>query len=193
LTAAEICPDEAATRQAGARLAKRLSPGDLVLLFGELGAGKTVFVRGLAEGLGADPAEVSSPTFALVHEYGPEGRPPVLLHADFYRLGRGRRPPRSGLDERGSAVVAIERPRPVHRATRLPRDDRGASGEPARDRRAAARVRPVACVRDRPRAAPVRRGGRRDEDERHATITAQVPVRMRFQTRLFTHAHQPCC
>jgi tRNA threonylcarbamoyladenosine biosynthesis protein TsaE len=114
LTAAEICPDEAATRQAGARLAKRLSPGDLVLLFGELGAGKTVFVRGLAEGLGADPAEVSSPTFALVHEYGPEGRPPVLLHADFYRLKEGTPAFAAdlGLDERGSAIVAIEWPRP---------------------------------------------------------------------------------
>ncbi len=111
----EICPDEAATRRAGLRLAARLSPGDLVLLIGELGAGKTVFVRGLAEGLGADPSEVASPTFALVHEYGPPGRPPLLLHADFYRLdaaGRGAGVSDLGLDERGSAVVAIEWPRP---------------------------------------------------------------------------------
>jgi len=115
VTAEEVCPDEAATRRAGARLAARLSPGDLVLLFGELGAGKTVFVRGLAEGLGADPAEVASPTFALVHEYGPPERPPVLLHADFYRLDAGRRGASLadlGLDERGGAVVAIEWPRP---------------------------------------------------------------------------------
>ena len=111
----EICPDEEATRRAGLRLAARLSPGDLVLLFGELGAGKTIFVRGLAEGLGVDPAEVASPTFALVHEYGPSGRPPVLLHADFYRLdakGLGAGVADLGLDERGSAVVAIEWPRP---------------------------------------------------------------------------------
>lgn len=111
----EICPDEAATRRAGLRLAARLSPGDLVLLSGELGAGKTVFVRGLAEGLGADPSEVASPTFALVHEYGPPGRPPLLLHADFYRLdaaGGGAGVSDLGLDERGSAVVAIEWPRP---------------------------------------------------------------------------------
>ena len=115
MTEEEICPDEAATRRAGVRLAARLSPGDLVLLSGELGAGKTVFVRGLAEGLGADPGEVASPTFALVHEYGPPGRPPVLLHADFYRLdpeSRGAGVSDLGLEERGSAVVAIEWPRP---------------------------------------------------------------------------------
>lgn len=113
--AGEVCPDEEATRRAGARLGARLMPGDLVLLSGELGAGKTVFVRGLAEGLGADPADVASPTFALVHEYGPPGEPPVLLHADFYRLepgGRGASLADLGLDERGSAVVAIEWPRP---------------------------------------------------------------------------------
>jgi tRNA threonylcarbamoyladenosine biosynthesis protein TsaE len=115
VTADEVCPDEAATVRAGRRLAARLSPGDLVLLFGDLGAGKTVFVRGLAEGLGASPAEVASPTFALVHEYGPPGRPPVLLHADFYRLDAGSAGARIadlGLDERGGAVVAIEWPRP---------------------------------------------------------------------------------
>jgi tRNA threonylcarbamoyladenosine biosynthesis protein TsaE len=81
-----ICPDEAATRRLGRELAARLRPGDVVLLSGDLGSGKTVFVCGLAEGLGLDPAEVSSPTFALLHEYGQAGQPPVLLHADLYRL-----------------------------------------------------------------------------------------------------------
>lgn len=77
-------PEE--TRDAGRRLAGLVRPGDLVFVFGPLGAGKTELVRGLAVGLGADASEVASPTFALVHEYGPPGRPPVLVHADLYRL-----------------------------------------------------------------------------------------------------------
>lgn len=87
----------------------------MVLLFGDLGSGKTVFVRGLAEGLGIDPAEVASPTFALLHEYGPPGRPPVLLHADLYRLAEdpGRRGIADlGLEVRGPSVLAVEWPRP---------------------------------------------------------------------------------
>jgi tRNA threonylcarbamoyladenosine biosynthesis protein TsaE len=112
-----FAPVEADTRRAGAELAGHLGPGDLVLLTGELGSGKTAFVKGLAQGLGADPEEVSSPTFALVHEYGPPGRPPVLLHADFYRLadeGGAADLSDLGLDERGAAVLAIEWPRPPY-------------------------------------------------------------------------------
>jgi tRNA threonylcarbamoyladenosine biosynthesis protein TsaE len=101
------------TRRAGADLARRLRPGDAVFLEGELGAGKTVFVKGLAQGLGLDPDEVSSPSFALVHEYGPAGRPPVLVHADLYRLPAGGGPVEDlGLDTRGDAVLAVEWPRP---------------------------------------------------------------------------------
>jgi tRNA threonylcarbamoyladenosine biosynthesis protein TsaE len=74
------------TRDAGRRFARLLSPGTLVLLSGPLGAGKTELVRGIAEGLGVDTGEVASPTFALVHEYGPAGTPPILVHADLYRL-----------------------------------------------------------------------------------------------------------
>ena len=103
-------PEE--TRRAGRELAALLAPGDLVLLSGPLGAGKTKLVRGLAEGLGADPGEVASPTFALVHEYGPEGGPPRLLHADLYRLPEESRAAAAGGDlglvearERGSVVV----------------------------------------------------------------------------------------
>lgn len=110
-----LSADETATRRCGAALAGRLAAGDVVLLFGELGAGKTVFVRGLVEGLGADPDEVSSPTFALVHEYGPAGREPVLVHADFYRLPDEELAARGadlGLEERGNAILAIEWPRP---------------------------------------------------------------------------------
>lgn len=75
---------EAETRAVAAALAADLRPGDLVLLHGDLGAGKTVFVKGLAEGLGLDPDGVTSPTFTLVHEYS-GGRLP-LLHLDLYRL-----------------------------------------------------------------------------------------------------------
>lgn len=70
------------TEEIGANLAKRLKGGRVVALFGGLGAGKTAFVRGLARGMGID-SEVSSPTFALVHEY--EGNPP-LVHFDMYRV-----------------------------------------------------------------------------------------------------------
>jgi tRNA threonylcarbamoyladenosine biosynthesis protein TsaE len=65
-------------------LASGLTPGDVLLISGDLGAGKTTFVRGVAAGLGIDPDEVSSPTFTLVHEY--RGSRVTLYHADLYRL-----------------------------------------------------------------------------------------------------------
>lgn len=70
------------TEAAGRAFATRLHGGCVVALFGGMGMGKTAFVRGLAQGLGID-AEVTSPTFALVHEYG--GSPP-LCHFDMYRV-----------------------------------------------------------------------------------------------------------
>ena len=71
------------TRALGAALAASLQPGDVVLLSGELGAGKTVLAQGIAAGLGVDePA--TSPTFALVHEH--QGTDLRLLHADAWRL-----------------------------------------------------------------------------------------------------------
>lgn len=70
------------TAAAGEKLAALLRPGDVVALYGGLGMGKTVFVSGLAEGLGCTDA-VSSPTFALVHEY--RGGTP-LIHFDMYRV-----------------------------------------------------------------------------------------------------------
>jgi tRNA threonylcarbamoyladenosine biosynthesis protein TsaE len=98
---------ELETAAAGRALAGRLTAGSVVLLFGELGAGKTAFVRGLAEGLGIPPSEVSSPTFTIVQEYR-GGRLP-LFHADLYRLDDPREVDELGLDEiAAGGVLAIE-------------------------------------------------------------------------------------
>ena len=75
------------TFDAGRRVGERLAGGEVLLLSGTLGAGKTVFTKGLAAGLGLDPAEVSSPSFTLVNRHG-EGRL-VLYHLDLYRLAEG--------------------------------------------------------------------------------------------------------
>jgi tRNA threonylcarbamoyladenosine biosynthesis protein TsaE len=81
----------------------------VLLLSGNLGAGKTAFVRGLAAGLGIDPDAVSSPTFTLVHEY--RGGRLTLYHADLYRLDRAATED-LGLEEMGvkDGVLAIEWP-----------------------------------------------------------------------------------
>jgi tRNA threonylcarbamoyladenosine biosynthesis protein TsaE len=78
-------PEE--TFEAGRRVGARLAGGEILLLSGTLGAGKTVFVKGLAAGLGLDAAEVSSPSFTLVNRHA-EGRL-VLYHLDLYRLAEG--------------------------------------------------------------------------------------------------------
>lgn len=70
----------------GRAVGERLKPGDLVALYGNLGAGKTVFVRGMCAGLGLDPAEVTSPTFTILHEYY-DARLPIY-HFDAYRVER---------------------------------------------------------------------------------------------------------
>ena len=78
-----ILADEQATYDAGASLAAALRPGDVVLLRGSLGAGKTTFVRGLLAGLGHE-GEVPSPSFAIVQPYDALDLP--LWHADLYRV-----------------------------------------------------------------------------------------------------------
>ena len=75
---------EAETREIGAGLAAELEPDGVLLLSGDLGAGKTVLVQGLAAALGIDPREVQSPTFTVVREHR-GGRLP-LIHVDLYRL-----------------------------------------------------------------------------------------------------------
>jgi tRNA threonylcarbamoyladenosine biosynthesis protein TsaE len=106
VTAETVTTSEEETSAAGARLGESLQAGDVVLLYGDLGAGKTAFVRGLAQGLGAPGDEVTSPTFTIVQEY--PGRV-TLFHVDLYRLEE-REVDDLGLEELilGDGVVAIE-------------------------------------------------------------------------------------
>lgn len=100
-------PDDAATAALGAELAASLMPGDLVLLEGDLGAGKTALARAIIRTLADDPAlDVPSPTFALVQPYDtPRGS---VLHADLYRLGDPREVEELGLSDNPAAIVLVE-------------------------------------------------------------------------------------
>ena len=104
-----VTHSEEETADAARTLAGTLESGDVILLSGNLGAGKTAFVRGLATGLGIDPEDVSSPTFTLVHEY--RGGRLTLYHADLYRLDRVATED-LGLEEMvvSDGVLAIEWP-----------------------------------------------------------------------------------
>ena len=104
---AQLTASEEETSRAGESLAASLQAGDLVLLYGQLGAGKTAFVRGLARGLGATPDDVSSPTFTLIQEYA--GERATLYHVDLYRLDPTEVDD-LGLDDlvSGDGIVAIE-------------------------------------------------------------------------------------
>jgi tRNA threonylcarbamoyladenosine biosynthesis protein TsaE len=102
-------PTAADTEALGERLAEGLGPGDLVVLTGPLGAGKTVLVRGLARGLGVTGA-VTSPTFVIAREHRPgrEGGVP-LVHVDAYRLGGAAELDDLDLDtDLAEAVIAVE-------------------------------------------------------------------------------------
>ncbi|MEU5896105.1 MULTISPECIES: tRNA (adenosine(37)-N6)-threonylcarbamoyltransferase complex ATPase subunit type 1 TsaE [Streptomyces] len=89
----------------GRRLAKLLRPGDLVMLTGELGAGKTTLTRGLGEGLGVRGA-VTSPTFVIARVHPSLGEGPALVHVDAYRLG-------GGLDEMEDLDLDVSLPESV--------------------------------------------------------------------------------
>jgi tRNA threonylcarbamoyladenosine biosynthesis protein TsaE len=92
-------------RELGLRLAKLLRAGDLVLLNGELGAGKTTLTRGLGEGLGVRGA-VTSPTFVIARVHPSLGAGPPLVHVDAYRLG-------GGLDEMEDLDLDVSLPESV--------------------------------------------------------------------------------
>jgi tRNA threonylcarbamoyladenosine biosynthesis protein TsaE len=108
---------DAETEAEGRALGARLGAGDRIHLHGDLGAGKTVFVRGLAEGLGADPDDVNSPTFTLMQEY--HGRV-TLYHVDLYRIAPAEVPDLGLEPLAADGVLAIEW------AERLPARDPGA-------------------------------------------------------------------
>jgi tRNA threonylcarbamoyladenosine biosynthesis protein TsaE len=87
VTGAELrLPTAADTRAFGVRLGRELAAGDLVVLAGPLGAGKTVLAQGIGEGLGVE-GPVVSPTFVIAREHRPLGAGPWLVHVDAYRLG----------------------------------------------------------------------------------------------------------
>ena len=100
---------EAETERIGAELAVTLAAGDVVALFGDLGAGKTAFCRGLARGMGITQ-RVTSPTFTIVNEYTENAAAQPLFHFDMYRLGGSDELFELGFDdyvERGG-IVAVE-------------------------------------------------------------------------------------
>ena len=95
------------TDRLGQVIGRVLRGGETVALYGPLGAGKTALVRGIAQGLGASPAAIRSPTFVVIHEY--QGRLP-LAHVDLYRIRSLRELESTGLIEyfSGQTVTAIE-------------------------------------------------------------------------------------
>jgi len=104
---------EAETADLAAALAASLTAGAVVLLSGNLGAGKTAFVRGLARGLGIDEDDVTSPTFTLIQEY--RGGTLPLRHVDLYRLNTG-----SDVDELGLEEIAMTGVMAIEWADKLP-------------------------------------------------------------------------
>ena len=104
---ARLLADDAATAALGQELAATLRPGDIVVLDGDLGAGKTALARAIIRALSNDPnLEVPSPTFALVQPY--DTRVATVLHADLYRLGDPREVDELGLVDNPQAIVLVE-------------------------------------------------------------------------------------
>lgn len=102
-----LLADDDATGALGAQLAASLQPGDLVLLEGGLGAGKTALARAIIRSLAGDSRlDVPSPTFALVQPYETPRGP--VLHADLYRLGDPREVDELGLLDNPDAIVLVE-------------------------------------------------------------------------------------
>ena len=144
------------TASIGRELGASVDRGAVILLVGDLGAGKTAFTRGLAEGLGIAPEDVSSPTFTIIQEYR-GGRLP-LFHVDLYRLNDPREIDDLGLDEIAEGGVLV-----IEWAEKLP---------------GIARLTPSAFAlgasADKPRSDEVVRIRieHGDGDERHITVTS---------------------
>lgn len=103
--------DEAATEALGRALGALLRPGDVVLLVGGLGAGKTTLSRGLARGLGVDEAyAITSPTFTLLNVYPGRAGLAGFYHADLYRLDAGSAAELELIEEAAGGVLAVEWP-----------------------------------------------------------------------------------
>ena len=138
--------DDKATADLGRRIALSLRPGDVVLLSGDLGAGKTSLARAIVRTLMNDPdLDVPSPSFALVQPYA--GATGPVLHADLYRLTSERDAEELGLFERDDAIVLVEWPEnapslhklgTVHISLAVPKEGEGRhasielAGEPLR-------------------------------------------------------------
>ncbi|MTV48943.1 tRNA (adenosine(37)-N6)-threonylcarbamoyltransferase complex ATPase subunit type 1 TsaE [Heliobacillus mobilis] len=146
-------PDERATEALGGWLAQRVRPGDVLLLYGDLGAGKTTLVRGLARSLGYE-GRVTSPTFTLVHEY--EGSL-SLYHFDLYRLDDPEEVWDIGWSDylRGDGVLCVEWPErldhllPEEALTiRLTRDDSATADEGRRVELIGRGEKPLALVKE---------------------------------------------
>lgn len=102
--------DAEATEALGAAIAPALRPGDVIALFGALGAGKTTFARGVLRGLGHE-GDVASPTFPIVQAYAPPDTRIPLWHVDLYRIEATSELEEIGLDEaREEAAMLVEWP-----------------------------------------------------------------------------------